>query len=157
MPHCLIYCCKLSTTAMWTFSCVCPQTLKYFIKLKGITGDFFPVENNLSVILISFFNYIREVSNGSLIKQMNHLFFFRYEFGQALFIGWAAASLCLLGGALLCCSCPRKTTSYPTPRPYPKPAPSSGKDYVWHRSESGQSCWNQQEMDIEILALTLRS
>ncbi|KAI4548253.1 hypothetical protein MG293_000583 [Ovis ammon polii] len=54
----------------------------------------------------------------------------RYEFGQALFIGWAAASLCLLGGALLCCSCPRKTTSYPTPRPYPKPAPSSGKDYV---------------------------
>ncbi|KAG8515839.1 Claudin-1 [Galemys pyrenaicus] len=24
----------------------------------------------------------------------------------------------------------RKTTSYPTPRPYPKPAPSSGKDYV---------------------------
>uniref|UniRef100_G1PST7 Claudin n=2 Tax=Myotis lucifugus TaxID=59463 RepID=G1PST7_MYOLU len=53
----------------------------------------------------------------------------RYEFGAALFTGWAAASLCLLGGALLCCSCPRKT-SYPTPRPYPKPAPSSGKDYV---------------------------
>uniref|UniRef100_G3VDR8 Claudin 1 n=1 Tax=Sarcophilus harrisii TaxID=9305 RepID=G3VDR8_SARHA len=54
----------------------------------------------------------------------------RYEFGQALFIGWAAASLCLLGGALLCCSCPKKTTSYPTPRPYPKTTPSSGKDYV---------------------------
>ncbi|XP_004713459.1 claudin-1 [Echinops telfairi] len=54
----------------------------------------------------------------------------RYEFGQALFTGWAAASLCILGGALLCCSCPRKTTSYPTPRPYPKPTPSSGKDYV---------------------------
>ncbi|XP_074046748.1 claudin-1 [Macrotis lagotis] len=54
----------------------------------------------------------------------------RYEFGQALFIGWAGASLCLLGGALLCCSCPKKTTSYPTPRPYPKTAPSSGKDYV---------------------------
>ncbi|XP_037694207.1 claudin-1 [Choloepus didactylus] len=54
----------------------------------------------------------------------------RYEFGPALFTGWAAASLCLLGGALLCCSCPRKTTSYPTPRPYPKPTPSSGKDYV---------------------------
>ncbi|XP_020820417.1 LOW QUALITY PROTEIN: claudin-1 [Phascolarctos cinereus] len=54
----------------------------------------------------------------------------RYEFGQALFIGWASASLCLLGGALLCCSCPKKTTSYPTPRPYPKTTPSSGKDYV---------------------------
>ncbi|XP_004460891.1 claudin-1 [Dasypus novemcinctus] len=54
----------------------------------------------------------------------------RYEFGQALFIGWAAASLCLLGGALLCCSCPRKTTSYPTPWPHSNPPPSTGKDYV---------------------------
>lgn len=63
-------------------------------------------------------------------KQHDAVFSFRYEFGQALFTGWAAASLCLLGGALLSCSCPRKTTSYPTPRPYPKPTPSSGKDYV---------------------------
>lgn len=80
----------------------------------------------------------------------------RYEFGQALFTGWAAASLCLLGGALLCCSCPRKTTSYPTPRPYPKPAPSSGKDYVWHGSKRRWRCWHKEEMDIEILLLTLR-
>ncbi|KPP67332.1 claudin-19-like [Scleropages formosus] len=29
----------------------------------------------------------------------------RYEFGSALFVGWAAASLTILGGALLCCSC----------------------------------------------------
>nr|XP_020662230.1 claudin-1-like [Pogona vitticeps] len=54
----------------------------------------------------------------------------RFEFGQALFIGWAAASLVLLGGAFLCCSCPRKETSYPSSRPYPKSAPSAGKDYV---------------------------
>ncbi|XP_062833008.1 claudin-1 [Anolis carolinensis] len=54
----------------------------------------------------------------------------RFEFGPALFVGWAAASLVLLGGAFLCCSCPRKETSYPPTRPYPKSAPSAGKDYV---------------------------
>uniref|UniRef100_A0A8D0GUK6 Claudin n=1 Tax=Sphenodon punctatus TaxID=8508 RepID=A0A8D0GUK6_SPHPU len=54
----------------------------------------------------------------------------RFEFGQALFIGWAAASLTILGGAFLCCSCPRRETSYPPSRPYPKSSPSAGKDYV---------------------------
>ncbi|KAJ7427375.1 Claudin-19 [Willisornis vidua] len=32
----------------------------------------------------------------------------RYEFGSSLFIGWGAASLSMLGGSLLCCSCPAK-------------------------------------------------
>ncbi|XP_053941817.1 claudin-19 [Cuculus canorus] len=32
----------------------------------------------------------------------------KYEFGSALFIGWGAASLSMLGGALLCCSCSTK-------------------------------------------------
>ncbi|NXP16975.1 CLD19 protein, partial [Scytalopus superciliaris] len=32
----------------------------------------------------------------------------RYEFGSSLFIGWGAASLSMLGGSLLCCSCPDK-------------------------------------------------
>ncbi|XP_053566217.1 claudin-1 [Bombina bombina] len=54
----------------------------------------------------------------------------KYEFGPALFIGWAAAALAILGGALLCCSCPRKETSYPPSRGYNKNAPPSGKDYV---------------------------
>uniref|UniRef100_A0A8B9NPL9 Claudin 1 n=1 Tax=Apteryx owenii TaxID=8824 RepID=A0A8B9NPL9_APTOW len=54
----------------------------------------------------------------------------RYEFGSALFVGWAAASLAMLGGAFLCCSCPRQETSYPPTRGYPKNAPSTGKDYV---------------------------
>ncbi|KAJ7306471.1 hypothetical protein JRQ81_009825 [Phrynocephalus forsythii] len=31
----------------------------------------------------------------------------RYEFGPALFVGWSAASLILLGGAFLSCSCPK--------------------------------------------------
>lgn len=84
----------------------------------------------MRVIVISFLYSVGKDSSDSLTEQMLSLFSFRYEFGQALFTGWAAASLCLLGGALLCCSCPQKTTSYPTPRPYPKPALSTGKDYV---------------------------
>ncbi|XP_068771919.1 claudin-19 [Struthio camelus] len=32
----------------------------------------------------------------------------RYEFGSALFVGWAAAGLTVLGGSLLCCSCPAR-------------------------------------------------
>ena len=28
------------------------------------------------------------------------------EMGSALYVGWAASALQLLGGALLCCSCP---------------------------------------------------
>ncbi|XP_034974986.1 claudin-19 isoform X1 [Zootoca vivipara] len=31
----------------------------------------------------------------------------RYEFGPALFVGWSAGSLSVLGGAFLCCSCPK--------------------------------------------------
>ncbi|XP_068096658.1 claudin-19 isoform X2 [Hyperolius riggenbachi] len=30
----------------------------------------------------------------------------RYEFGSALFVGWAACSLAILGGSFLCCSWP---------------------------------------------------
>ncbi|KAM6442852.1 claudin-1 [Liasis olivaceus] len=54
----------------------------------------------------------------------------RFEFGQALFVGWAASALTILGSAFLCCWCPRRETSYPPTRPYPKCAISTGKDYV---------------------------
>ncbi|XP_006137123.2 claudin-1 [Pelodiscus sinensis] len=54
----------------------------------------------------------------------------RFEFGLALFIGWAAAVLTILGGAFLCCSCPRREASYPPTRAYPNTAPVGGKDYV---------------------------
>ncbi|XP_007439633.1 claudin-1 [Python bivittatus] len=54
----------------------------------------------------------------------------RFEFGQALFIGWAASALTMLGSVFLCCWCPRRETSYPPTRPYPTCAISTGKDYV---------------------------
>ncbi|XP_077021858.1 claudin-7 [Tamandua tetradactyla] len=54
----------------------------------------------------------------------------KYEFGSAIFIGWAGSALVLLGGALLSCSCPKSEhkASYHSPRSYPKP--NSAKEYV---------------------------
>uniref|UniRef100_A0A0B8RUV5 Claudin n=1 Tax=Philothamnus irregularis TaxID=1899461 RepID=A0A0B8RUV5_9SAUR len=57
----------------------------------------------------------------------------RYEFGPAIFIGWAGAALSLLGGGMLACSCPGddagyKNRKYPAGIPIAKP-PSS-REYV---------------------------
>nr|XP_023411920.1 claudin-7 [Loxodonta africana] len=54
----------------------------------------------------------------------------KYEFGSAIFIGWAGSALVLLGGALLSCSCPgsESKTGYRAPRSYPKS--NSAKEYV---------------------------
>ncbi|XP_004604947.1 claudin-7 isoform X2 [Sorex araneus] len=54
----------------------------------------------------------------------------KFEFGPAIFIGWAGSALVLLGGGLLSCSCPRSEskTGYRAPRSYPKP--NSAKEYV---------------------------
>ncbi|XP_072428286.1 claudin-1-like [Chiloscyllium punctatum] len=56
----------------------------------------------------------------------------RFEFGQALFIGWAAATLCLLGGAFLCCSCSKGTGGSYSKKAYPQAqgAPSTARNYV---------------------------
>ncbi|XP_067309326.1 claudin-1 [Pseudorasbora parva] len=41
----------------------------------------------------------------------------RYEFGKALFVGWGASALAIIGGSMLCCNCPSKAAgkSYPPP------------------------------------------
>ncbi|NXU54565.1 CLD19 protein, partial [Turnix velox] len=52
----------------------------------------------------------------------------RYEFGSALFIGWGSSSLSMLGGSLLCCSCPpkeRRGQQY-----YRQSQPSTAREYV---------------------------
>ncbi|XP_015275813.1 PREDICTED: claudin-7 [Gekko japonicus] len=57
----------------------------------------------------------------------------KYEFGSAIFVGWAGAALVILGGALLSCSCPGKNGSaygrqYPQAKPISKPP--SNREYV---------------------------
>ncbi|XP_037360401.1 claudin-3 [Talpa occidentalis] len=64
----------------------------------------------------------------------------RREMGSSLYVGWAATALQLLGGALLCCSCPPRDNYAPTKIHYtatrsgpPYTAPSTAydrKDYV---------------------------
>lgn len=56
------------------------------------------------------------------------------ELGAALYIGWAAAALMLIGGGILCCNCPKNdegsyTARYKAARSDAS-APTSGKDYV---------------------------
>lgn len=56
------------------------------------------------------------------------------ELGASLFIGWGAAALLIIGGALLCSSCPRNdkvgyTAKYNAPARSQASAPSN-KDYV---------------------------
>lgn len=45
---------------------------------------------------------IRDFYNPSILDSQKR------EFGPSLYIGWAACSLLLIGGALLCCNCPRQ-------------------------------------------------
>ncbi|KAM9111363.1 LOW QUALITY PROTEIN: claudin-7 [Pangshura tecta] len=55
----------------------------------------------------------------------------KYEFGSAIFIGWAGSALVLLGGGLLSCSCPGKS-GYSQQYPKGKAAsrPPTNKEYV---------------------------
>ena len=120
MTHCLIYCCKLSTTVMWTFSCVCPQTLKYFIKLKGITGDFFPVKKKWvwyqfhSLITLEKFTMVHWLSKWITFS----------------FLGMNLVRLSSLAGLLLlsafwevpCCAAPVPGKQHLTQHPGPIPS-----------------------------------
>lgn len=55
-------------------------------------------------------------------------FIHRYEFGSALYVGWASAILVIIGGAFLSCHCPKQDAG-PAQR-YPQSHPAGGKNYV---------------------------
>lgn len=56
-------------------------------------------------------------------KLMSLLFLCRYEFGKALYIGWGACALTVIGGSLLCCNCGSKSSGAPATR-YPEARPN---------------------------------
>ncbi|XP_076000562.1 claudin-1 [Genypterus blacodes] len=55
----------------------------------------------------------------------------RYEFGSALYVGWGAAFLIIIGGSFLCCNCKSKDSGkgprYPPSNSASQPG---GRDYV---------------------------
>ncbi|XP_073335078.1 claudin 3c [Pagrus major] len=102
-------------------------------KVMIIAGIFFilggllvliPVSWTASVVIRNFYNPI--LTNPQ-----------RRELGASLYIGWGAAALLLIGGAMLCSSCPPKEKKYKPPRmAYSAPRSTSAgggydrKDYV---------------------------
>ncbi|KAG7224611.1 hypothetical protein INR49_011364, partial [Caranx melampygus] len=81
-------------------------------KVMIIAGIFFilggllvliPVSWTASVIIRDFYNPL--LTNAQ-----------RRELGASLYIGWGAAALLLIGGAMLCSSCPPKEKKYKPPR-----------------------------------------
>ncbi|CAM2104309.1 claudin-19 isoform X1 [Caretta caretta] len=67
----------------------------------------------------------------------------RYEFGSALFVGWAAASLTMLGGSFLCCSCPTPPEEKRGQQYYRQSQPSTAREPNVKMSSSpirGEQC-----------------
>lgn len=54
----------------------------------------------------------------------------RYEFGSALYVGWGAACLTIIGGSFLCCHCPNKSSGKSPRYPPSRSAGQPGRDYV---------------------------
>ncbi|XP_059847357.1 claudin-1-like [Hypanus sabinus] len=92
-------------------------------KVAGTGGILFILSGLLALIATAWYgnNIVREFYDPR--APVNS----RFEFGQALFIGWGAAALSILGGAFLTCSCTKGRSSG---RPYPRSTPSAPKNYV---------------------------
>ncbi|XP_076601558.1 claudin-1 [Chaetodon auriga] len=54
----------------------------------------------------------------------------RYEFGSALYVGWGAACLTIIGGGFLCCNCSNDGSGKSPRYPPSRSAGPSGGDYV---------------------------
>ncbi|XP_019952930.1 claudin-3-like [Paralichthys olivaceus] len=102
-------------------------------KVMIISGIFFLLAGLLVLIPVSWTAsvIVRDFYNPLLISSQKR------EMGASLYIGWGAAALLLIGGAMLCTSCPPKEKKYKPPRmAYTAPRSTSAgggydrKDYV---------------------------
>ncbi|XP_064840895.1 claudin-3-like [Oncorhynchus masou masou] len=77
-------------------------------KVMIISGVFFIVSGVMQLIPVSWSanTIIRDFYNPLLTDAQ------RRELGAALYIGWGASALMILGGSLLCCSCPPREKRY---------------------------------------------
>ncbi|NXG21232.1 CLD3 protein, partial [Grallaria varia] len=79
-------------------------------KIMIVSGVIFQLSGVMTLIPVSWSanSIIRDFYNPLVIEAQKR------ELGTSLYVGWAASALLLLGGALLCCSCPPKEDRYPT-------------------------------------------
>ncbi|KAM4620613.1 claudin b [Polymixia lowei] len=109
-------------------NCVQDETSK--AKVGVASGVAFIVAGILCLVPVCWtaHSIIRDFYNPLLVSAQKR------ELGAALYIGWGASALMLIGGGLLCCNCPRKDGSPYTARykaaSSEASAPRSGKDYV---------------------------
>lgn len=84
-------------------NCLEDETTK--AKTMIVTGVVFLLASLLVMVPVSWtaHNIIRDFYNPLVAAGQKR------EMGAALYIGWAASGLLLLGGALLCCNCPPRT------------------------------------------------
>lgn len=111
----------LSVAGAKCTNCIQEETAKS--KVCIIAGVFFIVSGILCLIPVSW--SANEVIRNFYNPIMNDAQ--RRELGAALFIGWGAAGLLLIGGALLCCQCQQnKDSRYSIKYSAPRSAASAG-------------------------------
>ncbi|KAI1903228.1 hypothetical protein AGOR_G00025060 [Albula goreensis] len=95
-------------------------------KVAIASGVFFIIGGILCLITVcwSANTIIRDFYNPLLADAQ------RRELGAALYIGWGAAGLLLLGGGILCCQCPPKEERPYTAKYSAAKSTGTAKDYV---------------------------
>lgn len=110
-------------------NCVQDESAK--AKIMIVSGVIFILSGLMTLIPVSWSAnaIIRDFYNPLVVDAQKR------ELGASMYIGWAAAALLMLGGAMLCCTCPPKQEKYPASRVAYSAARSTNpgydrKDYV---------------------------
>uniref|UniRef100_A0A8C8RFX9 Claudin n=1 Tax=Pelusios castaneus TaxID=367368 RepID=A0A8C8RFX9_9SAUR len=103
--------------------CVEDETTK--AKITIVSGVIFLLAGLMTLIPVcwSANTIIRDFYNPVVMDPQKR------ELGASLYVGWAAAALQLLGGALLCCSCPPRDDKYAPTKVAYSAARSTGPSY----------------------------
>ncbi|GAA6223859.1 claudin-4-like, partial [Lates japonicus] len=108
----------------------CVEDLSSKAKVGIAAGIMFIVAGVLVLVPVCWtaHSIIRDFYNPLLVSAQKR------ELGAALYIGWGAGALMLIGGGMLCCKCPKKedepySARYTAGRSEAS-APASGKGYV---------------------------
>ncbi|XP_072284748.1 claudin-3 [Pyxicephalus adspersus] len=110
-------------------NCVQDESAK--AKIMIVSGIIFILSGLMTLIPVSWSanTVIRDFYNPLVVDAQKR------ELGASMYIGWAASALLMLGGAMLCCTCPPKQEKYPASRVAYSQARSTNpgydrKDYV---------------------------